>query len=259
MTENGEHGATATRSIESGRGVVEPVHGVGRGGEDRVEVLDDVVRRQAALRPAEVHRAAGRHEPQADGARGLDLGGEQVATVGREDVVVVHRRRAAGLREPAEAGRRGGGHRLLVDAAPHRVEGRQPLEERRVDGEAAGDPLVQVVVGVDQPGRDDAAAGVDDARALDRSGAGPDPTEDTRPSSTSDVAVRILAAVAVHRHDGAAGDQESFGHVTPCSRDGAPRSRRAAGSSRRARCGRRCRDGGRARRGSPPPSGRPPG
>ncbi len=258
VTENGEHGATPIRSIESGE--------ASWNRSTASVVAARMVSRSSttwsggrpALRPAEVHRAAGRHEPQPDRSGAVDLGGEQVAAVGREDVVVVHRRRAPGLREPAEPAGRGGRHRLLVDAAPHRVERGQPLEEGRVDGEAAGDPLVQVVVGVDQPRRDDAAAGVDDARALDvrrRPGA-----DRGHPAVLDDdVAVGILAAVAVHRHDRAAGDDHALGHVRPRSPGAARRSRRAAGPSRRARCRRRCRAGARARRGSRPPSGRPPG
>ena len=239
-------------------GVVEPVHGVGGRRQDRVEVLDHVVRRQAPLRPAEVHRAAGGHEPQPDGARALDLGGEQVATVGGEDVVVVHRRRASGLREPAEPGRRRGRDRLLVDAAPHRVEGGQPFEEGRVDGQAARHPLVEVVVRVDQARRDDAAAGVDAASALDVGGrSGPDRGHPA--VLHDDVAVRILAPVTVHRHDGAAADDYALGHVRPCFPVAARRSRPAGGSSRRARPRRRCRAAARAPRGSRPPTGRPRG
>ena len=82
MTENGEQGATPTRSIESGDGSWCRSIASARGGEDRVDLLHHVVRRQPAPAPAEVHRAAGRQEAQADGARGLDLGAEQVAAVG---------------------------------------------------------------------------------------------------------------------------------------------------------------------------------
>ncbi|GAB3156890.1 hypothetical protein GCM10027258_64180 [Amycolatopsis stemonae] len=50
---------------------------------------------------------------------------------------------------------------LGVEVAPDRVERDQPLEERVVGGQAAGRPLVEVVVGVDQAGRDQAARRVD--------------------------------------------------------------------------------------------------
>ena len=65
VTENGEQGATATRSIESGRRVVPAVDGRLGGEQHRVEVLHHVVGRQPALALAQVHRAAGRVEAQA--------------------------------------------------------------------------------------------------------------------------------------------------------------------------------------------------
>ena len=71
------------------RGVVVAVDRVLRRGEDRVAVLDHLVRRQAAVGAAEVHRAAARMEAQPDLAGGLDLDREQVAGVAREEVVVV--------------------------------------------------------------------------------------------------------------------------------------------------------------------------
>ena len=48
VTENGEHGASATRSIAPGRRVVEAGQRVLAGGQDRVAVLDHLVGRQAA-------------------------------------------------------------------------------------------------------------------------------------------------------------------------------------------------------------------
>jgi hypothetical protein len=154
------------------RGHADPQHRVGRRvmvgvdrrrrrGEDRVEVLHDVVGRQPALALAEVHRTPGGQEAQADPPRRLDLGTEDVAPVPREDVVVVHRGRAAGPREPPEPGRGSGTHDVLVDAAPDGVELGQPAEEGGVDRQSAGGPLVEVVVGVDEAGRGQAAGGVD--------------------------------------------------------------------------------------------------
>ena len=83
------------------------VDGLGRGGEDLVELLHDVVRRQPARRLPAVHRAARGVEAQAQLAGGLDLGGEQVAAALGEDVVVVAGGGAAGQRQLAEARRRG--------------------------------------------------------------------------------------------------------------------------------------------------------
>jgi hypothetical protein len=149
------------------RRVVVPVDRGGRGVEDRVDLLHHVVRGQPAPAPAEVHRAAGGQEPEPDGPRRLDLGGEQVAAVGGEDVVVVHRRGAAGPRQLRERAGRPDARGVLVEAGPHRVERGQPLEERVVGGLSPGQPLVEVVVGVHQPGSGQAAAAVDVGRVLE--------------------------------------------------------------------------------------------
>ena len=61
------------------RRVVEAVDRVGARGEDRVALLDDLVRRQPALALPEVHRAAAWVEAQPDRARRLDLHRQQVA------------------------------------------------------------------------------------------------------------------------------------------------------------------------------------
>ena len=169
----------------AGRGVVVAVDGVLAGGEDGVDLLDHVVRRQAAVALPQVHGAAGRVEAEPDGAGRVDRGAEHVAAGVREDVVMVGRRRAAGLGQPAEGadGRRPRG--VLVDAAPDRVERGEPAEQRRVDRQAAGRPLVEVVVDVDEAGRQHAVAAVDPAGALGPAGAGPEPTWVMTPCSTT--------------------------------------------------------------------------
>ena len=64
-------------------------------GEHRVELLDELVRREAAVGDAEVHRAARGDDPHADLARRLHLRLDQPLAAPREDVVVVEDRRAA--------------------------------------------------------------------------------------------------------------------------------------------------------------------
>ena len=64
-------------------------------GQDLVERLDQRVGRQAAVRGAEIHRAARGDEAQAELARRLQLGLEDAAAPAREDVVVVEHGRAA--------------------------------------------------------------------------------------------------------------------------------------------------------------------
>ena len=166
VTLNGEQGASAIRSIEPGRGIMELVERVVVGGEDRVAVLDHGVRRQPAVRHAQVHRAAARVEADAELPRGLDLDRQQIARAVREDVVVIGGGRAARAqqrRQPRAC------RRALdpgVDPRPGRVQLDQPFEQRRVLREPARRPLVEVVVAVDQAGRREAAGRVD-PRAVD--------------------------------------------------------------------------------------------
>jgi hypothetical protein len=71
--------------------------------------------------------------------------------------VVVGGGGAAGQGELAHGHRRGRLHVLGGQPRPHRVQRGQPAEQGAVEGPAAGHPLEEVVVGVDQPGGDDVA------------------------------------------------------------------------------------------------------
>ena len=72
--------------------------------------------------------------------------------------------RAPAQRQLGEPDERAGVHRLLVDRTPQRVQRLQPAEQRLVGHRrvGAGEVLEHVVVGVDQPGRHQAVARVDD-------------------------------------------------------------------------------------------------
>ena len=117
-----------------------------RVGEGRVQVLDEVVRREAALRLADIHRPARGDDAEAELARRLDLGLHQTRLPGREDVMVVEDRRAAAERQLGEPGARGRVLGLGVHTCPQRVEGLQPGEEvgllragaRRASGTGGG-------------------------------------------------------------------------------------------------------------------------
>ena len=103
-----------------------------RVGEDVVDLLDERVGREAAVRLAEVHRPARGDDAQTQLSRCAHLGLDQPGAAAREDVVVVEDRRAPGERELREPRARGGVLGLLVDPGPHGVELPQPLEERLV-------------------------------------------------------------------------------------------------------------------------------
>ncbi len=191
-------GGDADPQHRVGGGVVVPVDRVGGRGQDLVEVLHDVVGRQTTLAGAEVHRPPGREEAQPDLPSCLDLGAEQVAAVRGEDVVVVGRRRTARPRKLHEGPGRSDAYGVLVEAPPHRVERGQPLEERVVDGRAAGQPLVQVVVRVDQAGRRQATRPVDVRRVVEAAGRRPGGDRHDPGIFDHDVPDRVLGAVAVH-------------------------------------------------------------
>ena len=90
---------------------------------------------------AEVHRPAAGWNRRPIRRGRLDLRGEQVAAVAREDVVVVGGGRAAGQREPAEA-RRAAAPRTTSASmrGPDRVQRGQPAEQGRRPGPARGSP-----------------------------------------------------------------------------------------------------------------------
>ena len=103
----------------------------------------------------------------------------------REHVVVVHRGRATGQGERGEPGARGDVLQVGVEVRPHRVERGQPLEQRAVCGVAAREPLVQVMVGVDEAGRRQAAAAVDAPCPVDRRGGARADRGDPSPVTTT--------------------------------------------------------------------------
>ena len=163
------------------------------------------------------------------------------------------RRRRAGTRSggpcswcsrtaPARPGRRG-----RRRARPRRrcrahigYELLQPLEQRRLLGEPARGPLVEVVVAVDEARAWRGSRGRRSGVAV-VGGAAPAPTAAIRPSVDDDVAVGVLGAGGVDRGDRAVLDDEP-------SSSRAPPAGRRRGSSRSPCSGTGCRP---APRGSP--------
>jgi hypothetical protein len=117
-------------------------------------------------------------------------------------VEVVGRRRAAAERELDEAGVRRDVRRLLVQARPQRVERPQPVEEVAAQRgrERAREVLVQVVVGVDEPRRHQAAGRVEHPLRRRRRVAGAAHAAD-QPAGHGHPAAGELPPVVVHGRD----------------------------------------------------------
>ena len=204
MTEKGEHGATAIWVRAPGSGLVQLRDQPLRVREHGVDVLDQLVRWQAAVRDPEIHRPAGRDEPAAELAGRLHLGLDEAGAAAREDVVVVEDGGAAREHQLGDPGPRRRVLGLGVDPRPGRVELDEPLEQRRLLGSGARERLVEVVVGVDEAGRDESAA---EPRALVRVrlGAGPDRGDEA--VLEEDPAVRVLRLRVVHGQHVRGGEQ----------------------------------------------------
>ncbi len=167
-------------------------------GEDGVEILDELVRRQPTVGDAEIHRAARGDDSHPDLAGGEDLRLDQPLASPREDVVMVEDCRAPRQRELGKA--RAGGRvlRLRVDPGPDRVQLLQPREEVGLLRASARERLVQVVMGVHEAGGHDRAVEVD---PVERLGLRPRADGGDRRAVDEEPAARMLGACVVHRHD----------------------------------------------------------
>ena len=131
--------------------------------QDLVIVGHHVVGWQPSVLLAQRHRAAGRMKAHAEVGRRGDLRRQEVTCVARVQVQMIGGGRAAAERQLGEADERAGVHGLFVDGSPQRIQRLQPAEQRLVGHRrvGAGEVLEQVVMGVDEPGRDEALAGID--------------------------------------------------------------------------------------------------
>ena len=149
VTLNGEHGASAIRSIEPGDGSWNR----STASCERASAWSVVSTTESGGEPA-VGRPEQSMEPRhgwnriPSSRRGLDLDLEQVAAAGRMDVVVVRGRRAPGQRELREPDARRRRLPLGVDVRPHGIELGQPAEQSLLAGPGTRKRLIQVVVGV---------------------------------------------------------------------------------------------------------------
>ena len=155
-------------------------HGLSRG-QDVVGALHDVVGRKAPLALAEVHRATRQVQPDPYLTPGLGDGVEDRVVPAGHDVVVVGDRRRPAQGKLGQADLRRHLHIGDRDPRPDRVELLQPAEQVTACRAAPGEPLVKVVVGVDEPGCDDPAVTGDHLVArsgCDRAELGDDTTFD---------------------------------------------------------------------------------
>jgi hypothetical protein len=203
-----------------------------RVGEDRRFVLHHAVRRQAAHRFADAHRAARGVEAHADPGCRLQRVVQPHAI--REQVEVVARGRAAGEQQfDHRRLRRDEGH-LGRQPRPDRVERLQPVEQGGVLRRAhdAGERLVEVVMGVDEAGHEHLAARIDHLVGRSRQvGAGADRLDHA--VAHEHAAARDLAPFLVHRDEqGRVADQQRC-HFNALPPPWLPRSRRPCLPSRR--------------------------
>jgi hypothetical protein len=152
-----------------------------RVGKHLVGILDEVVRRQAAVGLAHVHRAARGDEPDAELARSLDLRLDEPFPAGREDVVVIESGRATAEGKGGETGTGCGVLGIAVDPAPKWIELAEPAEKVGLLRPRPREGLVEVVVSVDEPGVTSAPPRFSNASA---GGGLPSPTSTRKPSST---------------------------------------------------------------------------
>ena len=115
--------------------------------------------------------------------------------------MVVEDRRAAGEGELCQPRPRGGVLRLRVESRPHGVELAEPRKESGLLGAGPRQRLAQMVMGVDEPRRDDGATEVDalDLVRTDGLRAGPDGDDDA--VLDEHPAVRMLGGGVVHGDD----------------------------------------------------------
>ena len=170
-----------------------------RVGQDALFAVDDAVGGQAALALAQAHRAARGVQAQPHFARRGDLI-IQARAVG-EEVQVVGGGGAAGKGQLGQRGLRGGEDVIRVQARPDRVERLQPVEQVGILGgrHGAGQGLVEMMVGVDQPGENDVPAQVENlVGGGGKVGARADLLDHAVPDKQT--AARDLAAPVIHRH-----------------------------------------------------------
>lgn len=196
--------------------------------QDRGLVLDAAVGRQPALARAARHGASRRVEAQAHGACRADLRVRRAVV--RQDVEVVGTRRAARHHQLGHGDLGACLDRPVVEAAPDRIEGREPYEGFVVLRHHPRQVLVHVVMCVDEVGHDEVARPVEHAvgRHLGEVGRRADPLDDVvaqQEGAVADLPARVVERCEQRdvddfggRHQGAAdllGQAEQLAYERP--------------------------------------------
>ena len=156
-------GGERDADVRARRGIVKQFQHALAVGEDRVAVLHYAIRRQAAVFFAEVHRSARDRHPHADLARGFGLDVDGAVESGREQIMVVRRRRAAGQQKLRKRDAGGRGQRVGRQPRPDWIQRLQPRKQVFVDRlrMRAGQRLIKMMVRVDEAGQYDVAARIE--------------------------------------------------------------------------------------------------
>ena len=136
-------------------------------GEDGILVLHHAVGRQAAIALRAVHRAARQQHAHAEPLRRRDLDIDGILEPGRKHIMMVGRGGAAGQQQFRHCDGDAEVERLRRQPRPHRVQRLAARETARGPSPPAapGSGLIEMMMGVDQPGHHDVRAGLERDRA----------------------------------------------------------------------------------------------
>src|SRR2546430_6296855 len=147
--------------------------------EDRVDVLDDAVGRQAPLRLPEIHRASAGMKAKPELSRHLDLGLQQALDASGKDIVMIGRGRAAAKRQLGQPDLRRRALPIRIDRRPGWIKLAEPVKEPALLRMDPRQGLVQMMVRVDEARNGQQTMRVDGLRLFaDRWAPSTDPADD---------------------------------------------------------------------------------
>ncbi len=131
--------------------------------ENNLALLHGLLRRQAAIGLAQAHGTSRKHGAHAQLAHAIDLYVDGIFQAVGEQVVVIGCRGTAREQQFRERDFGGQGEFFRGQTRPNRIQGFQPREQRLIDDRRPGacQGLIEVMVGVDQAGKNHVLAGVE--------------------------------------------------------------------------------------------------